>query len=136
MNMTPEEFVKLSNEYQEMTSICDGLKYDFIESILKKKYMWAKLSVYKLQQKMKDGKQFCFKWYGNTIIINQIVSALNPLIKVRIDEINVQTAELFNAEVKVEFIDKYGNKQWRDIPINGICEYIDPQNIDPNEYEF
>ena len=134
--MTPEEFVKLSNEYQEMTSICDGLKYDFIESILKKKYIRTQMTVYKLQQKMKDGKQFCFKWYGNTIIINQIVGALNPLTKVRIDEISVQKAECFNVEVKVEFIDKYGNKQWRDIPVNGIYEHVDPKKIDPSKYEF
>lgn len=134
--MTPEEFVKLSNEYQEMTSICDGLKYDFIESILKKKYIWAQMTVYRLQQKMKDGKQFCFKWYGNIIIINQIVGAQNPLIKTKIEDLSIHKIECFNVEIKVEFIDKYGNKQWRDIPVNGIWEYIDPQNIDPNEYEF
>ena len=134
--MTQEEFVKLSDEYQEMTSICDGLKYDFIESILKKKYIWAQLVVYRLQQKMKDGKQFCFKWYGNTIIINQIVGAQNPLIKTKIEDSSVQYAEHFNVEVKVEFIDKYGNKQWRDIPVNGIYEHVDPKKIDPSKYEF
>ena len=134
--MTPEEFVKLSNEYQEQISICNGLKYDFIESILKKKYIQSQLLVYKLQEKMKQGKKFYFKWYGNTITINQIVGALNPLIKMRIDEVNVQKVELFNVEIKVEFIDKYGDKQWRDIPSNGIFEHVDPESIDPSEYEF
>ena len=134
--MTPEEFVKLSDEYQEINSICNGLKYDLIESILKKKYIWTQMAVHKLQQKMKDGKQFCFKWYGNTIIINQIVGAQNPFIKTKIEDLSVQKADCFNVEVKVEFIDKYGNKQWRDIPVNEIYEHVDPKKIDPNEYEF
>ena len=134
--MTPEEFVKLSNEYQEQISICNGLKYDFIESILKKKYIQSQLLVYKLQEKMKQGKKFYFKWYGNTFVINHIVGVLNPLIKTKIEDLSVQKVECFNVEVKVEFIDKYGDKQWRDIPVNGIFEYVDPEKIDPSEYEF
>lgn len=134
--MTPQEFVKLSDECQEMKSICAGLKYDYIESVLKLQYIKAQLLCHRIQEKMKQGKFFHFKWYGHTHFINQIVSVQNPLIKRKVEDFNTSNVETFYVDVKVEYIDEYKNKKYVDIPINGICEYVDPQKINPDDYVF
>lgn len=133
--MTPEEYVKLSDDYQEITSICDGLNHELVSALLKKKYIKAQMTGYKLQKQLEQGKQFGFKYYGNTIIIENIIGAVTPFTKENTN-LNINAAERFIVKIKVEYTDTNGNKQYRNIPVNGIYEYVDPASINPNEYQF
>lgn len=134
--MTPEEYKKTVDKYHEVISTCDELRHVLIETLLKQKYIRAQLFVHNLQNKIDGGKKFYFKWYGNMSIIENVVDAVNPLTKVKVEDLSIQKTETFNAEIKVEYIDKYGHKQYRDIPMNGIYEFVDSKTIDSSEYEF
>ena len=135
--MTPEEFVKVCEDFNELKSVQNGLKYDLAINILKTKYTQTQMYFYKIQEGMKNGKQYNFSLYRKSYFIKNLVKVINPITESGIcNNLSIFRAESYNGEIIVEYENKNGEIKTHQVPYNSIKEYVDPESIDPKEYKF
>lgn len=132
-NLYSEVYNKLNAELQETKKACDRLYSELIATILKKRRLRTEILVYRHKEYMSAGNKTAFNIRSQTYIINKIGDVVDNYVST---DMTISEAETYEYYVTVEYTDTDGNTRSKNILPSKIFLYIEPESINPNDYEF
>lgn len=125
----------LKSELKQSREKYKKLVEETIREHLHKKFIHAQIHMYKVNDGLKHGKEYRAKYYGQNLKIKNCIMVIDPLTQYSIDKLNLSSMESIEPKMSVMIETNKGLVK-KDITYYAVKEYINPETINPNEYEF